>query len=504
MPDHPGAPARRSPAQVDAVSTDARPEPSDLARSRILAPPLEVRRQRPPVRHAFALVDLCACLAAGAAAFVVALGKHPSLSEAGALVLVALFQLVSLAGYGVYSDPRARASAPTLVEFGRILGALTTAFWVYFVLTEALSDSVLSVESLAVAWLLSIALVLAGRFAMRRVWLAARAPDRALVLGAGKVGQALALQLLDQRGSAVQIAGFLDPEPRDPIDPRLERLPVFRGLDELESALEATRATRVVIAFSRLDAAAVLEIVRECDRRGVDVDVVPRLYELFANRPRLDAVGGIPLLGLPPVERSAFELAAKRALDVAVAAVSLVLLAPLLLFIAALIRLDSPGPALYRHSRVGRHGGTFRMVKFRTMELGADEREEWLKSREQPGSWPVKHREDKRITRVGRFLRKTSVDELPQLWNVLRGDMSLVGPRPLPIYEHAVGDRVDGMRLEVRPGLTGLWQVLGRSDVEFDERMRLDYLYARNQSLAWDLHLIARTVAAIVRGKGAY
>ena len=428
--------------------------------------------------------------------------RLPWHAAASAAILYALIQIAALAGFGLYANVRARVSAPTLDEVGRIVGALTVATWVFFLGASAAGRPSLSAGKLALVWAVTVPSIAAARFALRRLSLSARGGEPTLILGAGAVGQSIALKLLEHPRSGVDVVGFVDPHPRALIDPRLGVIPIHGDLEQFESVLDRTGARRIVIAFSHIDTAAALSIVRTCDRRGIDVDVVPRLYELFANKPRVDAVCGIPLLGLPPVRPSYLDELAKRALDMGVSAVLLVLLAPVFALISIAIRLDSPGPAIFRHVRVGRHGRLFKMVKFRTMLDGADERQEWMRARH--GSSAPKEPRDSRVTRVGRILRRTSLDELPQVWNVLLGHMSLVGPRPLPVYEFVGQPGVDGMRIEVRPGLTGLWQVLGRSDIDFEERMALDYLYARNRSLAWDLRLLAETVGAAVRGKGAY
>jgi exopolysaccharide biosynthesis polyprenyl glycosylphosphotransferase len=407
---------------------------------------------------------------------------------------------VALALYGLYADQRGRASHPTLVEGGRLVGALTTGVAVFAVVGSSRGHTVPLAE-LALLWACTVAVVFFGRYAYRRALVRRFGGEPTLIVGAGVVGQALALKLLADPKNALRVAGFVDPSPRPLAHPRLEAVPVYESLESFGAALDATGATRVVFAFSSADTADTLAIVRECDRRGVDVDVVPRFFELYAHRPRLDSVGGIPLLGPRSTRGSRLDEAVKRVLDAVVSAFLLVLLLPIMTTIALAIRVETPGSPVFRQRRVGRYGRIFSMVKFRTMTVasGAEADEA-----ERTPEIPVKRPDDARVTRVGALLRVTSLDELPQLWNVLRGDMSLVGPRPLPLYEHFAGERVDGQRLEVAPGMTGLWQVLGRSDIAFAERMVLDDLYARNRSLGWDLRLILETVRAVFRRRGAY
>jgi lipopolysaccharide/colanic/teichoic acid biosynthesis glycosyltransferase len=220
-------------------------------------------------------------------------------------------------------------------------------------------------------------------------------------------------------------------------------------------------------------------------------------------------VGGLPLLGLGPASLPRSSQLVKRGVDVVVGAAALVLLAPFLALIALLIRIDSPGPALFHQMRVGEDDRLFRMLKFRTMVVGADARKTdvaHLNHYVANGSDArmFKAKDDPRVTRFGRFLRRYSLDELPQLVNVLKGEMSIVGPRPLILVEDAhVSDWGRG-RVSVKPGITGPWQVLGRNDIPFEEMVRLDYLYVTNWSLRQDIVLMLRTIPAVVRPRDVY
>jgi exopolysaccharide biosynthesis polyprenyl glycosylphosphotransferase len=195
----------------------------------------------------------------------------------------------------------------------------------------------------------------------------------------------------------------------------------------------------------------------------------------------------------------------KRTVDIVVSALCLLLLTPVLLAAALAIRLDSPGPVIYRQPRRGRNGTTFRIAKFRTMHVGAEQRRaDVLHLNDVDGPLFKVKTADPRVTRVGAFLRRTSLDELPQLWNVLCGDMSLVGPRPFVIYE---ADQITGWasrRLDMTPGITGVWQVLGRNDIPFDEMVKLDYIYVTNWSLWWDFKILCQTIPVVLGQRGAY
>jgi exopolysaccharide biosynthesis polyprenyl glycosylphosphotransferase len=235
------------------------------------------------------------------------------------------------------------------------------------------------------------------------------------------------------------------------------------------------------------------------------VSILPRYCDIFTSNAILDEIEGIPVVSVPPMRLGRPSRLLKRGFDVAVSSLLLIVLAPVLALVAVAIRIDSPGEALFRQPRRGRDGSTFRIAKFRTMHSGAEARRGLvlhLNAVDGP-LFKVKG-EDPRVTRIGGFLRRTSLDELPQLWNVLRGDMSLVGPRPFVVYE---ADQITGWarrRLDTTPGITGLWQVLGRNDMPFEDMVKLDYLYVTNWSLWWDLKILCQTIPVVLGKRGAY
>ena len=274
-----------------------------------------------------------------------------------------------------------------------------------------------------------------------------------------------------------------------------------------EPLVHAHRVERVIVSFSKQSAEAEVELLRRCAEVGVRVDIVARLFEVVGSRSVLHAVGGIPLVSVNPPQLSRTARTVKRAMDLSLALVGLVILAPLFVAIAARIKLESPGPVFFRQERMGAGGRTFEIFKFRSMSADAEERKEdvsGLNIHQEDGPRMFKAANDPRITPFGRFLRKWSLDELPQLFNVVRGDMSLVGPRPLILGED---ENIHGhrrRRLHITPGLTGLWQVLGRSDIPFSEMVTLDYIYVTNWSLWGDVKLLVRTGPVVLRRNGAY
>jgi exopolysaccharide biosynthesis polyprenyl glycosylphosphotransferase len=277
---------------------------------------------------------------------------------------------------------------------------------------------------------------------------------------------------------------------------------VVGSFENLGIVLAEYDVDRVLIAPGVQDPELILHAVRLVKSMGVKVSVLPRLFEVVGSAVEFDDLDGIPVLGLRGQGLPASSRMLKRLCDVVAAATALLLLGPALLLVALLIRIDSPGPVLFRQKRIGRHGKAFRIFKFRTMYDGADSMKQQLLSRNEGADGFFKMTNDPRVTRVGRWLRKTYMDELPQLINVLRGEMSLVGPRPLVLDEDR---RINGWqrgRLDLTPGMTGFWQVLGSSRVPLHEMVKIDYLYATGWSLWLDVKVILRTVPYVLARRG--
>ncbi len=276
-------------------------------------------------------------------------------------------------------------------------------------------------------------------------------------------------------------------------------------LAALRSALDNTGARVVVLAGAeRLPDDELLELLHSVRLRGVPLRVVPGALALTRGRTILSQGMGVPLLDVhyPRLDNS--QRALKRALDVAVSTFGLAVLAPLLLALALAVRLDSPGPVLFRQKRVGADEKTFVCLMFRSMRANAEVRQGELEAFNEAEGAFFKIRRDPRVTRVGRFLRRWSLDELPQLLNVLKGEMSLVGPRPLPVRDFLRMEEEDKRRLGAVPGMTGYWQISGRSNLSFEDMVRLDLYYMENWSLSFDLKIVLKTLGAVLRREGAY
>jgi exopolysaccharide biosynthesis polyprenyl glycosylphosphotransferase len=279
---------------------------------------------------------------------------------------------------------------------------------------------------------------------------------------------------------------------------------VLGTLDEVVDAVRASAADTVAMSYApEFTADIVKRLAWELEGSGVDLVVAPRVTDVAGPRISIRPVAGLPLLYVDEPVFSGPTRVVKRGIDLLGSGIGLLLLSPILLGVALWIRATSEGPALFRQTRIGRDGEEFRVVKFRTMYQDAEARKAELMGDNETDGPLFKMSDDPRITKPGKILRRTSIDELPQLINVFKGEMSLVGPRPLPVDDSDFKGHVR-RRLLVRPGITGLWQVSGRSDITWDEAVRLDLYYVENWSLALDLTILMRTVLAVWRGEGAY
>jgi exopolysaccharide biosynthesis polyprenyl glycosylphosphotransferase len=282
-------------------------------------------------------------------------------------------------------------------------------------------------------------------------------------------------------------------------------VPVCGGLDRIQSAVSDLGADTVaVLACPELNGVGLRELAWQLEKTGTGLCVAPALLDVAGPRTTIRPVAGMPLLHVDHPELTGLRWVVKGAFDRASAAAALVVLAPLMAGIALAIRLGDGGPAIFRQTRVGKDGDPFLVCKFRTMVADAEQRRAELHAHNEGDGLLFKMRNDPRITPVGSWLRKYSLDELPQLWNVLKGDMSLVGPRPALPAEAALYGSYVRRRLVVKPGITGLWQVSGRSDLPWDEAVRLDLRYVENWSFALDLQILWKTTSAVIQGSGAY
>jgi exopolysaccharide biosynthesis polyprenyl glycosylphosphotransferase len=353
-------------------------------------------------------------------------------------------------------------------------------------------------------WLFAVVLVVAGRAAVQLVLALLHRRglgiERVLVVGGNNLGRMIMQSLAARAHLGYRVIGFLD-------DDRFRDHGRFRylgGLDDVERVAEDERIDQVIVALPAVSHAAILRIVDHCRRGNVRFKIVPDLYEMSLNRVDVDTVSGIPLIGLKEVRIQGANALTKRTVDIALSALALLFFAPLMALLALLIRLESSGPVIFRHERIGKDGRRFTTYKFRSMRQDAEGLREQLVRMTAGDARLFKSRQDPRRTRVGAVMRRWSVDELPQLWNVLVGDMSIVGPRPQIPSEVETYEEWHCKRLAVSPGLTGLWQVSGRSELSFDEMVIYDIHYIQNWSLGLDFRILLRTIPAVLNGRGAF
>jgi exopolysaccharide biosynthesis polyprenyl glycosylphosphotransferase len=436
------------------------------------------------------------------------LGLTGNLDRSGLewIPLTVVLALVGFAFYRLYERDRQQIVVSTLDEWRDFLNALSIVCLLELIAANTVpaADGVLasSTSAVAIFWATSLALLPLTRAAMRHTTFPAiHAQQNTLILGAGRVGQMLALKIAKHKEYNLRLVGFLDDEPHE-LDPALAGIPVLGGENDLVELIRAHDVSRVILAFSRRPAEGLLELIRASGLRDVNLSIVPRYFEIIASNVQIVDVEGIPVIEIPAPRLSRLARFSKRCLDLFLTVPGFILIAPMFILIALMIKLDSRGPVFFKQKRMGREQRVFEIIKFRTMHVGAEDmRRDLLEANESSGPL-FKIRDDPRVPRVGWWVRKLSLDELPQLLNVLKGEMSLVGPRPFVIYED---DKIAGWarrRLDLTPGITGLWQVLGRNDIGFDEMVKLDYLYVNNWSLWWDVKLLLRTAPIVFSRRG--
>lgn len=430
---------------------------------------------------------------------VIVLSRYLNVLVFVTVVWLAIFQLV-----GLYD----RRRYPVLFdELAVLTGAVTLATLVLFGFLFLYRGFWFSRLVLLNAWWLSLLLLGSyrmllfqlGRYLRRRGW----GVKNLLIIGAGEVGQTLARKINLDPALGYRLVGFLDTD-RQNWGKKIFGFPVFGGLSETAQLISEKNISEVIISADQLSQREILNIITESERLGVQFKLVPGILELIASRVDADEIAGVPLLTVSEIRLQGMNALIKRSVDLAGSGLGLLLLFPLFLTVAVLIKLSSPGPIFFRQPRVGLDGKIFQIFKFRSMIVGAEAQLPELEKLSEAEGHIFKIKNDPRITKLGRFLRRYSIDELPQLLNVFLGEMSLVGPRPPLPREVEKYDPWQKKRLRVRPGITGPWQVSGRSLLPFDEMVRLDIYYIENWSLWLDCKILLRTIPVVLTGSGAY
>jgi exopolysaccharide biosynthesis polyprenyl glycosylphosphotransferase len=480
------------------------PAPLDLGRSaaaparRPLAQWLLEGRGWRWLRPALDLITL------GGAVMLTLRGPHAHGLSSTQLVPFALLPLLVIALFAIRGMYRQRIRTLILDGIVPVVGSVSIAVMAVAVAEVYLASGSLDSSVFVRAWVLSLTAVGMGRIGgvLAQRWarsgLVTGRP--ALIVGAGLIGAHVARRLETHPEYGLRPVGFLDDDPPPSVEVEGRRAPLLGRPADLAQVVERTDARHVILAFSSSSDSSLIPLVRRCDELGLEVSVVPRLFESLNDRMMYETLGGLPVLGLRTVAPKGWQFAVKHSFDRLVAALVLVILAPALLALAAAVRLSSPGPVLFRQRRVGRDGTVFDLLKFRSMRLDSDRPAPFVP---QPGAAPGGVEGDDRRTPIGRLLRRSSLDELPQLINVLRGEMSLVGPRPeRPEFVELFSTDVPRYRdrHRVKSGITGWAQVHGlRGSTSLADRVEWDNYYIGHFSLGLDLKILALTLAALFR-----
>jgi exopolysaccharide biosynthesis polyprenyl glycosylphosphotransferase len=433
----------------------------------------------------------------------------PLLEELGLFAAGLPAFLIAAKLFGLYDRDEERADHSTSDDLLRVFLLVTVGVFVLTRLPALAGGADPDLTKFTAFWALAIVAVTAARVVARMV--GRHDPSycqNTLIVGAGEVGQLMARKVLHHPEYGLNLVGFVDDHP---LERRafLEHLPVQGDLEELPRLVTDNDVDRVIFAFSGNPHDELLPLIRQLREAGVQVDLVPRLFEVIGPKVDVHTVEGVSVIGLPPVRPSRSARGIKRAIDLVGASLLLLVSAPLFAVVALLIKLDSKGPVFFRQGRLGEGMREFRVIKFRTMraETSDEEHRRYIATIARSDSAPevgglFKLKRSDSVTRVGGWLRRSSLDELPQLLNVLRGDMSLVGPRPCLNYEleHFAAHHFE--RFLVPAGLTGLWQVSARAHSTFVEALDLDVLYAQSHSLGLDVRLLFRTPLLLLRRQG--
>ena len=478
-------------------------------RGPVAVPALRRGYRRRLIRRTLIAADLIAL----STAFLIAALQEGSVMPAYLpVIFVAVLPLwvLGASAYGLYDRDEQRPDYTTLDDIGPAFTLVTIGTWLGLAAASIAGLGDVTIHTALVFWITAFALVIAARAVARSaVRRRASYPQRTIIVGAGDVGQLVGRKMLQHPEFGINLVGFVDSEPKG-MRRDLADIPLLGPPEEIVSLVRRYAAERVVVAFSNDKHDLLVDLVRSLRTLDVQIDLVPRLFEAVGPAVGMHAVEGLPLVGLHPTRSSRSARTIKRGVDLIGATTILILASPLLAVVAWRIRRDSPGPVFFRQERLGKSMEPFMVYKFRTMRVDTDPEphREYLRAIMDPGAVPAaenanlyKLERPDDVTRVGSWLRRTSFDELPQLLNVIRGEMSLVGPRPCIAYETELFEPHHFDRFLVPAGMTGLWQVAARAHATFKEALDLDAAYARNWSLRLDLRLLARTPWVIVRGR---
>jgi exopolysaccharide biosynthesis polyprenyl glycosylphosphotransferase len=495
-------------ASGDDGAPEPGPLPTDIRSTRLLPARVQVRALGRRVVSILALVTIDLVGLAGALYLALVFrelyyGERPILwglpwtAESNWLPFLALITVLVFWQGGLYAPREQRAGAGRIVSSLLLVTVIAVAFTVgtgYQHTTFGLYATAFVLSALVIGVLRSSYEVVTGD-----LWRVAGVRRRAVLVGEGE-------QLTRLRGALGQGRGGIDYEFLGALtnDGGVEELPRLGRIGDLARVLDELRPDELIVGGLDLRDEELLDLVEEAHRAGVKVRIAPTTAELLTQRAEYVAGQGVPLFELRPPVFGGLDWVVKRVFDALVSSALILVAVPVWALLALIVKLDSPGPIFYRDRRVGLGEREFGMFKFRSMYVDASSRQAALETSNEASGPLFKIKDDPRVTRVGRILRRYSIDELPQILNVLRGEMSLVGPRPLPLRDYVQLEDWHRKRYLVLPGMTGLWQVSGRIDLSFDDLVRLDFYYLENWSIWLDISILAKTLPAVAARRGAY
>jgi exopolysaccharide biosynthesis polyprenyl glycosylphosphotransferase len=485
-----------------ALATPPRPAGLDGQRHADAFEPAQTKAQKASdhrdwlFRRMLVLADIGAIV--GAFALTVELSSR-SLQITWASIAGLPILLLGAKLYGLYDRDEVLLRKTTLDEAPKLFQVATLCALVAWLAGGLIVADELNRHEALFLWLMLAGLLIVSRTIARTVALGMSPAERCLFIGDEASAKTVRAKLKGHSGVKAEMVAHLD---LDKVAPWSTDTFLTQGLSEIRDLARNLDTHRVIIAPRSCDAGETLDLVRTLKTVGVKVSVLPRLLEVVGSSVEFDDLHGVTVMGVRRFELTRSSVAVKRAFDLLGASLGLLALAPFMLIAALAIKLDSHGPVFFRQLRVGQHGERFYMFKFRTMVQDAEALKDSLRDRNEAQEGLFKIAEDPRVTRVGKLLRKSALDELPQLFNIIRGEMSLVGPRPLVIEEDR---RIEGwqrQRLELMPGMTGQWQILGPARVPLREMVAIDYLYIANWSLWNDIKILLRTVPHVLGRRG--
>jgi exopolysaccharide biosynthesis polyprenyl glycosylphosphotransferase len=452
------------------------------------------------VRRALGAADAVAVAAAWTLAVAVG-APEPHVVDQLAWGMAAVPAVVVMAKlYGLYDRDAKRLSHRTLDDVPAVFHVTvmaTLGLWGWLQLTPA---HALLLREAGLFLLATFTAMLVLRAVARRLAHRVAPSERVLVVGTGPSAWMLLQKMRTSAYARTEALGYVSDGVEIAVGTGDEAERLGR-LDEIWEVCRDRGVERIIVASPAIEPEVVTDLIRTANQAGIKVSLLPSMVDALGPSTEVDDLEGMIVLSINPPCLTRSSRLLKRSLDVTLSAIALVALLPFLPLVAFAIKRDSPGPVFFTQDRIGRNGRRFRLIKLRTMVADAEAQAAKLRAQSGHEAWLLLQ-DDPRVTPLGRFLRHTSIDELPQLWNVLRGEMSLVGPRPMPVATHEHINGWGRRRLDLTPGITGLWQVLGRTSLPFEEMLKLDYIYVTNWSVWGDIRLLIRTVGVVLARQG--